>query len=90
MSCRFNPACGAALRAAEARNLQQGRAASSAEQANADEASRPTSPDPSVAALRLPHPDPARLHASGVEPARGPAFPLLISNRADANQGVQP
>ena len=59
-------------------------------QANARESVAPNIPDPSLAALRLPHPGPARLHASGVEPARSPAFPLLISNRADANQGVQP
>ena len=58
--------------------------------ANARGSIAPNIPDPSLAALRLPHPGPARLHASGVEPARGPAFPLLISNRADANQGVQP
>jgi len=59
-------------------------------QANARGSIAPNIPDPSLAALRLPHPGPARLYASGVEPARGPAFPLLISNRADANNGVQP
>ena len=59
-------------------------------QASARISAEPHRPIPSLAALRLPHPGPARLHASGVEPARGPAFPLLISNRADANKGVQP
>ena len=58
--------------------------------ANARGSIAPNIPGPSLAALRLPHPGPARLHASGVEPARGPAFPLLISNRADANKGVRP
>ena len=43
--------------------------------ANARGSVAPNILDPSLAALRLPHPGPARLHASGVEPARGPAFP---------------
>jgi hypothetical protein len=33
---------------------------------------------------RLPQPGPARLNTLRVEPPRSPAFPLLISNLADA------
>jgi hypothetical protein len=84
----------AAPRCARLRHATYGRAGPRHPQSSKLDPRRtipPNIPDPlPLAALRLPQPDPARLHASGVEPTRGPAFPLLISNRADANQGVQP
>ena len=72
-SRRLNPAFGAALRAVEARQLQQNQAAACAGLKEGP---------------RLPQPGPARSRISRVEPPRRPSFAPLISTHADPDREI--